>query len=68
MASDHPPDGDPATDSRAEYDYRSEAIEQPGLVTDLQARIDGDVRFDEYSRELYATDASAYKVVPIGVV
>jgi FAD/FMN-containing dehydrogenase/Fe-S oxidoreductase len=30
--------------------------------------IDGDVRFDSYSRQLYATDASAYSVTPIGVV
>ena len=28
----------------------------------------GDVRFDSYSRQLYATDASAYEVTPIGVV
>ncbi|QGN07636.1 FAD-binding oxidoreductase [Halorhabdus sp. CBA1104] len=59
---------DPATDVRADYDYTSEEVQRPGLVADLRERIDGDVRFDEYSRELYATDASAYEVLPIGVV
>ena len=59
---------DPATDSRANYDYRGNEIERPDLVSDLDARVGGDVRFDEYSRQLYATDASAYEVLPIGVV
>ncbi|RKD88023.1 FAD-binding and (Fe-S)-binding domain-containing protein [Halopiger aswanensis] len=61
-------DVDPAADSRAEYDYRTDATERPDLVKALEARVDGDVRFDEYSREMYATDASAYEVLPIGVV
>ncbi|MFC6838017.1 FAD-binding and (Fe-S)-binding domain-containing protein [Halomarina ordinaria] len=61
-------DGDPATDSRANYDYRNDTTDRPGLVTDLEARVSGDVRFDEYSKQLYATDASAYEVTPIGVV
>lgn len=38
------------------------------LVEELRKRIDGEVRFDEYSRQLYATDASIYEVPPIGVV
>ncbi|WP_136689010.1 FAD-binding and (Fe-S)-binding domain-containing protein [Halorhabdus amylolytica] len=59
---------DPASDARADYDYASENVKRPGLVADLRELIDGDVRFDEYSRELYATDASAYEVLPIGVV
>ncbi|MGM0604900.1 MAG: FAD-binding and (Fe-S)-binding domain-containing protein [Halobacteriota archaeon] len=59
---------DPSTDSRTNYDYRNGRIERPGMVTDLEGVIDGDVRFDEYSRQLYATDASAYEVPPIGVV
>ncbi|MDL5360752.1 FAD-binding and (Fe-S)-binding domain-containing protein [Halalkalicoccus sp. NIPERK01] len=59
---------DPATDDRANYDYTNGDVERPDLVADLEARVDGDVRFDEYSRELYATDASAYEVTPIGVV
>ncbi|HEY6485167.1 MAG TPA: FAD-dependent oxidoreductase [Candidatus Cybelea sp.] len=34
----------------------------------LRARISGEVRFDDGSRALYATDASNYRQVPIGVV
>lgn len=39
-----------------------------GLEAALRARIAGEVRFDEGSRALYATDASNYRQVPIGVV
>ena len=46
----------------------SGTAEAHGLEAALAARIDGEVRFDAYSRELYATDASAYRRVPIGVV
>ncbi|MFB6293395.1 MAG: FAD-binding and (Fe-S)-binding domain-containing protein [Halonotius sp.] len=59
---------DPATDARAEYDYRGDEIERPELVADLDALVDGEVRFDGYTRQLYATDASAYEQLPIGVV
>jgi FAD/FMN-containing dehydrogenase/Fe-S oxidoreductase len=38
------------------------------LASDLRARIEGEVRFDAGSRALYATDASNYRQVPIGVV
>jgi len=58
----------PAADSRAEYDYTGGEIRRPALVEELRERVDGDVRFDEYSRQLYGTDASAYEVTPIGVV
>ena len=62
--------GDSADDpaSAGDYDYRSEDVDRPGMVEDLDNLVDGDVRFDEYSRQLYATDASAYEVTPIGVV
>jgi len=60
--------GDPAADDRAGYDYVSDDVARSGLVADLRSRVDGDVRFDEYTRQLYATDASAYEVTPIGVV
>lgn len=64
-----PPDRtDPADDSAANYDYRSDEVERPDLVTDLERRVAGEVRFDSYSRELYATDASIFEVTPIGVV
>jgi len=59
---------DPAADPRAEYDYVGGDIDRPELVSALEERIDGEVRFDEYSRRLYATDASAYEVTPVGVV
>ena len=62
------PNADPADDPRATYDYTGGAVERPELVAGLRERIDGEVRFDEYSRQLYATDASAYEVLPVGVV
>ena len=62
------PPEDPAADGRANYDYVSGEVDRPGLVEDLRSRVEGDVRFDEYTRQLYATDASAYEVTPIGVV
>ncbi|HEX4386165.1 MAG TPA: FAD-linked oxidase C-terminal domain-containing protein [Myxococcales bacterium] len=34
----------------------------------LRSRLEGEVRFDGQSRALYATDASNYRMVPIGVV
>ncbi|MFD1633065.1 FAD-binding and (Fe-S)-binding domain-containing protein [Haloplanus ruber] len=62
--------GDPADDPAAsgEYDYRSDDVDRPGMVDDLEELIEGDVRFDDYSRQLYATDASAYEMTPVGVV
>ncbi|HET8750126.1 MAG TPA: hypothetical protein VFM42_05230, partial [Sphingomicrobium sp.] len=38
------------------------------LVRELRDVIDGEVRFDEGSRALYAHDLSVYRQVPIGVV
>ncbi len=38
------------------------------LERDLRYRVMGEVRFDSGSRALYATDASNYRQVPIGVV
>ncbi len=38
------------------------------LEADLTLTIQGEVRFDAGSRALYATDASSYRQVPIGVV
>src|SRR5438270_10128251 len=39
-----------------------------GLEKALRERVRGEVRFDPGSRALYATDASNYRQVPIGVV
>src|SRR5881275_2409079 len=38
------------------------------LASDLKNAIRGEVRFDRGSRALYATDASNYRQVPIGVI
>jgi FAD/FMN-containing dehydrogenase/Fe-S oxidoreductase len=38
------------------------------LYEELRRVIDGEVRFDPYSRSLYSTDASMYQIEPIGVV
>src|SRR5690606_20315038 len=37
-------------------------------IESLQNAIEGEVRFDEASRALYAVDASNYRQTPIGVV
>jgi len=63
-----PPHHDPATDPNANYTYQSDDVDRPDLVADLERRVTGDVRFDSYSRQLYATDASIYEMTPIGVV
>ena len=34
----------------------------------LKKEIEGEVRFDPYSKVLYSTDASLYQMEPIGVV
>ena len=38
------------------------------LERELRRVVEGEVRFDQYSRLLYSTDASMYQVEPIGVV
>jgi FAD/FMN-containing dehydrogenase/Fe-S oxidoreductase len=38
------------------------------LAAELRSRLEGEVRFDDTSRLLYATDASIYQIVPVGVV
>src|SRR6266568_914824 len=40
----------------------------PGLERRLKAELDGDVWFDRFSRGRYATDASHYQIMPLGVV
>jgi FAD/FMN-containing dehydrogenase/Fe-S oxidoreductase len=41
---------------------------RPGLERRLKAEIAGDVRFDRFTRGRYATDASHYQIMPLGVV
>src|SRR5229473_4306196 len=43
-------------------------VDAAALAAALQREIGGEVRFDNGSRALYATDASNYRQVPIGVV
>ncbi len=43
------------------HDYRE-------IAAELEKRVEGEVRFDRFSRLLYATDASMYEIEPIGVV
>ncbi len=47
---------------------KSSRTEASGLAEALRQRVSGDVRFDDGSRALYATDGSNYRQVPIGVV
>ena len=42
--------------------------ERQDIADELRRRVDGEVRFDPYSRLLYSTDASIYQMEPIGVV
>jgi len=44
------------------------AMERSRLARDLRAHLRGEVRFDAGTRALYATDASNYRQVPLGVV
>ncbi len=41
---------------------------RPGLERRLKAAIQGEVGFDRFTRGRYATDASHYQMMPIGVV
>ena len=43
-------------------------IDAEALAAELRSQVHGEVRFDDGSRALYATDSSNYRQVPIGVV
>lgn len=54
---------------RSTQTHPPETAEQSAaLEGELRGRVQGEVRFDAGSRALYATDASNYRQVPIGVV
>ena len=57
--------GLPKQEHRHPHESFSQAV---GLAARLTATIRGEVRFDDATRALYATDASNYRQVPIGVV
>jgi FAD/FMN-containing dehydrogenase/Fe-S oxidoreductase len=40
----------------------------PGLERRLKSQLTGEVRFDPFTRGRYATDASHYQIMPLGVV
>jgi len=44
------------------------AVLRPGLERRLKAELSGDVQFDRFARGRYATDASHYQIMPVGVV
>src|SRR5947208_6321400 len=44
------------------------AVRRDSLIRYLRRHVAGEVRFDDMSRRLYATDASHYQVQPLGVV
>ena len=54
-----------ATQHHTKY---SDDVDVHALEHELKNTIEGEVRFDKGSRALYATDASNYRQVPIGVV
>src|SRR5262249_43525817 len=67
---DHPPylvERTPAGRPISEYEQWP-TLHARKLATALKRSIEGEVRFDGGSRALYATDASSYRQVPIGVV
>ncbi len=47
---------------------RSAPVDVAALVATLRATVQGEVRFGDGDRALYATDASNYRQLPIGVV
>jgi FAD/FMN-containing dehydrogenase/Fe-S oxidoreductase len=47
---------------------KSSRTDASGLAEALRLRVRGDVRFDDGSRALYATDGSNYRQIPIGMV
>ncbi|EEF23803.1 oxidoreductase, putative [Ricinus communis] len=49
-------------------DATHDALNVAGLERELRNAIDGEVRFSDGDRALYATDASNYRQTPIGVV
>ncbi|HKT61786.1 MAG TPA: FAD-binding and (Fe-S)-binding domain-containing protein, partial [Gemmatimonadales bacterium] len=46
----------------------SRPLDAGALARELAGRVRGEVRFDDGSRALYATDGSNYRQVPVGVV
>ncbi len=47
---------------------KSAVVDATGLASALTRHVRGDVRFDDGTRALYATDGSNYRQIPIGIV
>ncbi|HKS24656.1 MAG TPA: FAD-binding and (Fe-S)-binding domain-containing protein [Thermoanaerobaculia bacterium] len=60
----------PGAAARVNYSDRVQRVnvDAAALASALRREVRGEVRFDNGSRALYATDASNYRQVPIGVV
>ncbi|MFN2200778.1 MAG: FAD-binding and (Fe-S)-binding domain-containing protein [Caldilineaceae bacterium] len=58
----------PPRSSLTAADMRSVAAENRDLAEEFKHVVQGEVRFDGFSRMLYSTDASLYQIQPIGVV
>ena len=43
-------------------------VVMPGLERRLKAELTGEVQFDRFTRGRYATDASHYQIMPVGVI
>lgn len=61
-------DGDVRSDSRTNFTFSSDAESVSDELAALASITDGAVRFDTFTKQLYATDASIYAVTPLGVV
>jgi FAD/FMN-containing dehydrogenase/Fe-S oxidoreductase len=58
----------PKSFSELAQSAKSAVVDASALADALRRNVRGEVRFDEGSRALYATDGSNYRQVPIGVV
>ena len=47
---------------------RVHASERDDIESALKSRVSGEVKFDQFTRVLYSTDASIYQMEPVGVV
>jgi len=47
---------------------KSAVVDASGLASALTRHVRGDVRFDDGTRALYATDGSNYRQIPIGII
>lgn len=57
-----------APSSISNADDATRNVDAEGLARALRLSIEGEVRFDEQAKSLYALDASNYRQIPIGVV